>query len=136
MDEMAALEAEAATIENGESVGEEIAENLQSLTVMCPDECGPGSVILISTDWGTELEVEVPDGVHAGDEFVVTVEMPQQSADTEAEAGGDELQALSIECPAGCGPGDTIAVSTEDGRDLEVVIPDSIEAGMIFEVIV
>ena len=48
-----------------------------------------------------------------------------------------EAAPLSIECPEGVGPGDAIVVvSTEDGRELEVVVPEGVFAGMMFEVFV
>ena len=85
---------------------------------------------MISTDWGSELEVEVPEGIQAGDDFTVSAEVTQGVHEPPAYAS----HMLSIECPYGCFPGDTILVTAEDGRELEVVIPDGTSAGMVFEV--
>eukprot|EP01052_Picozoa_sp_SAG31_P027790 SAG31_NODE_2631_length_5350_cov_1.613026_2_plen_382_part_00 len=139
--EMAALEAEehSLALELGnehahELLAEAEKESLQSLNIICPEGSAAGSVILITTDWGTELEVEVPPGIEAGDEFTVSVEVSELNEGPPADA--DNAQALGVECPDGCEPGDAILVTAADGRELEVVVPDGVGPGMVFEVFI
>ena len=44
------------------------------------------------------------------------------------------FEKLTIACPSGAGPGDTLEVETEKGDVLEIVIPGGISAGEEFEV--
>eukprot|EP01051_Picozoa_sp_SAG22_P032652 SAG22_NODE_13887_length_392_cov_0.518771_1_plen_58_part_10 len=37
------------------------------------------------------------------------------------EAEEEEVTTLSVVCPEGVGPGDTLYISTEDGEELEIV---------------
>jgi hypothetical protein len=43
------------------------------INVRCPEGTGPGDVVLVETANGAEIEIEIPDGVCAGDEFEVFV---------------------------------------------------------------
>ena len=47
------------------------AEGVQTLTVVCPDDVSPGDALSIQTEDGDELEIIVPEGVEAGEEFEV-----------------------------------------------------------------
>jgi len=41
------------------------------MSIVCPEGVSEGQLILVTTDDGQELEVEVPSGVEAGQEFNV-----------------------------------------------------------------
>ena len=56
-----------------ETVIEPLQAEVQTLVVVCPDGVGPGELLVISTEDGSEHEVAVPDGTEPGDEFVVEV---------------------------------------------------------------
>jgi hypothetical protein len=75
------------------------------------------------------VELTVPDGIREGEEFLV--EFASQS--------------LYVACPAGCGPGDLIAVEIDVPTDdeggaaqqleaVEVVVPDGVYPGMEFTI--
>ena len=72
----------------------------------------------------TEVQVTVPDGCYAGDEFTLEYEGTQ----------------LSVVCPDGCGPGDAINLSIDmppggaAARSVNVVVPDGCFSGMEFTV--
>ena len=76
----------------------------ESLCVVCPDGCGPGSDISIDVPpppppprpltEALSVQVIVPDGVYEGQEFFV---------DYEGES-------LCVVCPDGCGPGSDISI--------------------------
>ena len=51
-----------------------------------------------------------------------------------ADSSGTVEQILNVECPEGCGPGDTIAVATPGGEEVMVEVPQGISAGMEFPV--
>ena len=57
------------------------------------------------------------------------LELPIDDVGT-ADGGGETL---SVVCPEGCGAGDTISLATAAG-DVEIVVPDGVEAGQEFEV--
>eukprot|EP01049_Picozoa_sp_SAG25_P007841 SAG25_NODE_664_length_6070_cov_60.968849_7_plen_472_part_00 len=50
--------------------------------------------------------------------------------------GRAAMAQLEVECPAGVGAGDTMAIETPRGRRLEVVVPAGVSAGMVFSVAV
>ena len=113
-----------------------------SLSVVCPDGVGPGDTITVTTAAGEEVDVVVPDGVESGQEFEVTLGTPDVEEEQEDEqlgeelddAGADDGSSLSVVCPDGVGPGDTITVTTAAGEEVDVVVPDGVESGQEFEV--
>eukprot|EP01044_Picomonas_judraskeda_P035202 COSAG03_NODE_14953_length_446_cov_0.685879_2_plen_91_part_01 len=50
---------------------------------------GAGDVILIRTEDGSELEIEVPEGVSPGDTFLVTLRQPDGSDGSDDSDGSD-----------------------------------------------
>jgi hypothetical protein len=73
----------------------------------------------------TEVTVQVPDGVYEGMEFTLEY----------------EGTALSVVCPAGCGPGDEINLQIDvppgggaAPQSVQVVVPDGCYAGSVFTV--
>ena len=46
---------------------------METLDVECPEGVGPGDVIYLQYD-NEEIEVKIPGGVQAGDEFEVNLE--------------------------------------------------------------
>ena len=50
------------------------------MVVVCPDGCGPGDAIVVTSHGGVELEVLIPDGVGEGDEFEVSFPPPAEGA--------------------------------------------------------
>eukprot|EP01052_Picozoa_sp_SAG31_P009209 SAG31_NODE_479_length_15133_cov_39.816283_12_plen_1259_part_00 len=127
----------------------------QSLSVVCPDGSVPGSTVVVTTDDGKQVEVEVPEGLVAGDQFCVTLDVEQRTnLNGKSEAHGTpaihevdqldehgtchlpygQLQQLSVVCPEGSGPGDAITISTPWGNELEVVVPDGVGVGDEFTV--
>ena len=71
-------------------------ELMEVLLVACPGDAEPGQFIVVETPLGTEVEVQIPEGVAAGDEFQVEYAAPRTSsmdsaADLDAsEEGGPE----------------------------------------------
>ena len=51
-----------------------------------------------------------------------------------AEADDDGVTTMEIQCPEGCVAGDTIALETPDGDQIELQIPEGIEPGDVFAV--
>ena len=47
----------------------EAGENAAALVVVCPEDVGPGEVIIVEDPDGNEVEIEIPEGVNPGDEF-------------------------------------------------------------------
>ena len=93
----------------------------------------------------------VPEGLGPGDEFEVTIDAEgsprstPRSSPRAGEVGEFERDdttiddtgvgsSLSVVCPDGVGPGDTITVTTAAGEEVDVVVPDGVESGQEFEV--
>ena len=67
------------------------------------------------------VEVEVPDGVSSGEDFLIEFQGMQ----------------LSVACPSGCGSGDAISIEVDvpaAAPQVEVVVPDGCYPGMEFTV--
>ena len=56
--------------------------------------------------------------------------LPQVGADQELVPTNNEQ--MQVACPTGCSPGDRIAVTVSDGRQLHVRIPEGTGAGDVF----
>ena len=110
-----------------------------------------GSTIKVITAGGQEVDVVVPEGLGPGDEFEVTIDAEgsprstPRSSPRAGEVGEFERDdttiddtgvgsSLSVVCPDGVGPGDTITVTTAAGEEVDVVVPDGVESGQEFEV--
>ena len=48
------------------------------ITIMCPEGCGPGDMIVANFN-GQDIPTQVPDGVVAGEEFEIQVETTRQA---------------------------------------------------------
>lgn len=73
----------------------------QSLNVVCPDGCGPGSEINLevpAADPPAQVEIIVPDGCYPGMEF--TVDFEGQSFNVAVPDGVTPGQALLVDVPA------------------------------------
>ena len=60
------------------------------------------------------------------DQFLQTIELPD-TVDEEAE------ETLNVVCPDGTVAGDTLYITTPDGEEVEIVVPEGVEPGDDFE---
>ena len=72
---------------------------VEKLSVVCPDGCGPGDPLYVTTPSGQEVEVLVPEGIEPGDEFEVEVALADDSAPEAGAAGtgGAEMDPLVLQ---------------------------------------
>ena len=85
-------EAEAPALPSLEESISELQELLE-LEIVCPDGCGPGDVISVSSPRG-EVNVEVPEGIAEGEAFSISI---SAEGDGEEEDEGDDEAALEAE---------------------------------------
>ena len=97
------------------------------LTVAVPEGSAGGETITIALEDGREMDIQIPDGLVAGDEFAITIEddeeqeeQDQEEQDQEdqeeydaSEDGQDGFVALTIVCPMGSVPGDSVSIQTD-----------------------
>eukprot|EP01052_Picozoa_sp_SAG31_P021102 SAG31_NODE_1614_length_7741_cov_4.817849_4_plen_634_part_00 len=62
-------------------------------------------------------------------QFVQEIEIPEETTTEE-----DGVETLSVVCPDGVGPGDSLFIQTEDGEEMEIEVPEGVEPGDEFEV--
>ena len=103
----------------------------ETVTVTCPEGVAPGDTITIDLGEG-EVEIAVPDGVGPGDEFEVFAALPQGA---ESESDDGEANTVTVTCPEGVAPGDTITIDLGEG-EVEVTVPDGVGPGGEFDVAV
>ena len=99
----------------------------------CPEGVAPGDTITIDLGEG-EVEIAVPDGVGPGDEFEVFAALPQ-GAESESDDGEATGTTVTVTCPEGVAPGDTITIDLGEGEG-EVTVPDGVGPGGEFDVAV
>ena len=134
------------------SSGEENEEEHSTITVTCPDGAVPGDTISVQTADGSEVDVVVPGDVSPGEEFDITIageeddegvgsqedEEDQKDDDanrteTTSSDGDDGEQSVTIVCPDDAGAGDSLVLEI-DGSEIEITIPEGVEAGEEFEI--
>eukprot|EP01050_Picozoa_sp_SAG11_P007358 SAG11_NODE_611_length_8216_cov_4.843661_4_plen_558_part_00 len=76
------------------SEGTRDKEDLIAMRVSCPEGCGAGDLVTVTTEWGEELEVVVPDGVQPREDFDVSVLRPPE---VRLEVAPEEQQAAELE---------------------------------------
>lgn len=92
------------------------------------------------------VEVQVPDGLFAGDTFTVQhdgldfdVVVPEGCAGgtlltVDVPAPPDAGNAVEVEVPSECVPGDVFVMATAEGLELDVVVPDGCFGGDVITV--
>jgi flagellar motor protein MotB len=75
---------------------EETEEGDLLLNVACPEGCAAGDALFVMTPDGREVEVVVPDGVQAGEEFQVSVPPPEEEG-LEGEMEDADVELASVE---------------------------------------
>ena len=93
--------------------------------VCVPAGISPGDTFQVQVaDSQMLLEVTAPDGVCAGSSINIDVAVDLK----------ESSEALQVEVPTGCLPGETLNVVTPDGRTVLVVVPDDSAPGSLLEV--
>jgi hypothetical protein len=110
------------------------------MLVTCPDGVSAGQSILVTTPDGRDLEIEVPEGIEAGDGFEVFIGAteeagtsvdgsPEQSMEAESSLAGQlGLQQVAVVCPEGVAPGMVLEVLVGEVM-IEVEIPEGVGPG-------
>jgi hypothetical protein len=143
------------TVPEGIEPGEKItvtgpSGRAMSITVPAGLEAGEQMEVCVPMTPGPSERVSfiVPDGVQAGDqlsitapsgrEMMVTVPegaVPGQQLEVEVPADGPApAERVSFQVPAGVGPGDPVAITAPDGREVTITIPEGAVAGQTIEV--
>jgi hypothetical protein len=110
-------------------------EDSDTILVTCPDGVTAGEVLVITCPDGREVDIDVPEGVSAGQEFEVFVGELSSSSDNEEE-DEEEQHVMVVLCPAGKQAGDVVVIETVDGLEVEVEIPPGVNAGDEFEIVI
>eukprot|EP01052_Picozoa_sp_SAG31_P003783 SAG31_NODE_149_length_22476_cov_41.827189_10_plen_1989_part_00 len=80
-----------------EAEEDQVTDGVETLSVFCPDGCGPGDPLYVTTPSGQEVEVIVPDGVNPGDAFEVEVEIgPSTGAEHAHTTSIDEIDSVVL----------------------------------------
>lgn len=100
-----------------------IHQTMLQLQVTCPPDCAPGAAIHAVGPNGAEYTVTVPVQCPPGGTFLVNVPMqaPQHPG------------LMTVTCPGGAAPGQTIAVQGPSGT-IQVQVPPGVHPGAQFQV--
>mmetsp|Transcript_77088 Transcript_77088/g.160461 ORF Transcript_77088/g.160461 Transcript_77088/m.160461 type:complete len:179 (-) Transcript_77088:57-593(-) len=85
-------------------------------------------VVLLSTIWLMVIGPEKEKRAISRSSFSGDVELAQRRRSSSG------LIVETVECPEGCKPGDPIMVTTQAGQNVQVIVPDGVWPGMMFNV--
>ena len=98
--------------------------------VAVPDGVAAGQDFIMTTEDGRELTITCPDGCSGGS--MLELEVPP--ADGQSEAGGPStVQEVEVAVPDGCVAGQEFTVEF-DGREFNVCVPDGCGPGVLIKV--
>ena len=111
----------------------------EHIIVFVPAGLASGDAMRLTLGNGDVVEIEVPDGLGAGDEFEAFVEKPDVEAEPTQEFAppareaqwerGTDDEHIIVTIPAGLGSGDTVSLTLANGELLEVEVPESDQHG-------
>lgn len=105
---------------------------MERVTVTVPDGLVAGDEFVVSASGG-EFEVTVPKGVSAGE--AIDLELPATAGGGASSSSDDGLQRVIVAVPDGVYAGEPFIVNF-DGQEFEIVVPDGVVAGEEIEVAV
>ncbi|CAD7930285.1 unnamed protein product [Amoebophrya sp. A25] len=120
-----------------------------SMALLVPEGCGGGSTVNFATPDGQNLSTVVPDGLVPGQAFEVSYtpvsvdgQLPPEvggSADGHEQVGlggtsGPTMKELAVQVPEGCAGGSEVFVTTPEGQQIQVIVPEGLSQRMTFNV--
>lgn len=108
------------------------------LTVVVPDNAGPGTRLLINPPGREQMSVVVPNGLRAGDRFQVRVpDRPAQNRvsmmrrSVQRNPGGSGT-VMQVQCPPNAVPGQQIIIEVPNVGRMRVAVPPMVRPGQMF----
>ena len=108
----------ATAVDSATGEAAESDENPVQLTLICPADKGPGDTFALETEHGKKV-ITVPDGVEAGDDFAVTLDMrdiPEPAAPDSVQLLQLLLESVEEETPEQAGRGSTGGLVEDQSR--------------------
>ena len=92
----------------------------ETIEVQVPPGAVPGATIEFELDDGRVIDVPVPEGARAGDRLQVPLSLATAAPPAES---------IEIQVPEGAVPGATLEFTLDDGRTIDITVPDGARAG-------